>query len=213
MEDSVGYPEVLGELEPAHQAQLQTDYWQQLEHFMPARNQEGKVIDKMPLNMARAALILSVFPRAKFILMLRHPLDVVLSCFMQNFVPNEAMINFHSLSRTAQLYRQVFDHWHTIEQHYQPDVITIKYEDLLEDIDAQSQRLCRFLNIDFSPSMLAFHQHARARENLTTPSYSQVSQPLYQHARYRWQNYRSHLEQALARSGTDYDPLRLLAWY
>ena len=39
------------------------------------------VIDKLPLNILKLPLINQVFPNAKFILALRHPLDCVLSCY------------------------------------------------------------------------------------------------------------------------------------
>ena len=38
---------------------------------------------------------------------LRHPCDCVLSCFMQTFKPNEAMVNFLSLDQSAKLYAAV----------------------------------------------------------------------------------------------------------
>ena len=38
-----------------------------------------------PLNLFRAPLIHQLYPNAKFILALRHPMDTILSCWMQNF--------------------------------------------------------------------------------------------------------------------------------
>ena len=46
--------------------------------------EDSLVIDKFPLNLLRAPLISQAFPEAKFILALRHPLDCILSCWMQN---------------------------------------------------------------------------------------------------------------------------------
>ena len=42
------------------------------------------VIDKLPLNILEAPLIRQVFPSAKFILALRHPLDCILSVGCSN---------------------------------------------------------------------------------------------------------------------------------
>ena len=43
------------------------------------------LVDKNPLNMLRLPMIRRLFPNARIILALRHPCDVLLSCYMQNF--------------------------------------------------------------------------------------------------------------------------------
>ena len=45
-------------------------------------NQSTLFIDKLPLNIINTGEILRIFPNAKFILSLRHPMDCVLSCFI-----------------------------------------------------------------------------------------------------------------------------------
>ena len=55
----------------------------------------------MPLNIVHVGEIVKVFPKAKFILALRHPCDCVLSCFMQNFKLNDSMANFLSIEDDA----------------------------------------------------------------------------------------------------------------
>ena len=62
------------------------------------------VVDKLPLNILGAPLIHRLFPEAKLIFAERHPCDVVLSCFMQNFDLNDAMANFLDLGDAARLY-------------------------------------------------------------------------------------------------------------
>ena len=55
--------------------------------------QPGKIfIDKLPLNLLEAPLIHRLYPDAKFILVLRHPMDSILSCWMQNFKLNSANV-------------------------------------------------------------------------------------------------------------------------
>ena len=51
-------------------------------------------IDELPLNILKTPLIHKLYPGAKFILALRHPLDSILSCWMQNFRLNAAMAKF-----------------------------------------------------------------------------------------------------------------------
>ena len=54
-------------------------------------------IDKMPLNLIHVGEIVRIFPNAKFIFAIRNPYDVILSCFMQQFSPNNAMANLTNL--------------------------------------------------------------------------------------------------------------------
>ena len=70
------------------------------------KKEKGKkiTIDKMPLNIVHVGEILRFFPNAKFILALRHPYDCVLSCFMQPFLPNDAMSNFYNLKDASNFY-------------------------------------------------------------------------------------------------------------
>jgi hypothetical protein len=44
-----------------------------------------RVTDKAPMNFERVGLIHQVFPAARFIYCQRHPLDTILSCFIQDF--------------------------------------------------------------------------------------------------------------------------------
>ena len=61
-------------------------------------------IDKLPLNLIFIGEIYRFFPNAKFIFALRNPYDVILSCFMQQFAPNDAMMNFTNLDDTSKFY-------------------------------------------------------------------------------------------------------------
>jgi hypothetical protein len=44
-----------------------------------------QLIDKNPLNILRLPAIARLFPNARILLAIRHPYDVLLSCFMQHF--------------------------------------------------------------------------------------------------------------------------------
>ena len=62
------------------------------------------VLDKLPLNLLHAPLLSRILPEARFVLALRHPLDVVLSCFRINFTPSTAAWSFSELEETAHHY-------------------------------------------------------------------------------------------------------------
>ena len=92
------------------------------------------VVDKLPLNLAEVALISKIFPRSKFLLYCRHPLDAVLSCFMQNFKLNEAMSNMLELDDIVKLYDNVMDIFYSAVERYSLDIHMVKYEELIEDM-------------------------------------------------------------------------------
>lgn len=154
------------------------------------------LIDKMPLNTVQVALIQRIFPKAKFILAIRHPCDACFSCFMQNFALNEAMSTFFSLEKTAEAYAGVMSLWQEYLAALPIDYHRIRYEDLVADKAGETQRLLNFLGLEWNDNVLRHDEHARKR-NITTPSYHQVTQPIYQDAKYRWKRYEAYLQPIL----------------
>jgi hypothetical protein len=69
------------------------------------------VLDKHPMHLRHAPTIHRLFPESRFILALRHPCDVVLSCWLTNFRLNNAMASFLDLDDAAELYDAAFDQW------------------------------------------------------------------------------------------------------
>ena len=82
---------------------LKTIYFEELKKHTE-KGVKSIVIDKLPLNILHLPLINKIFPQAKFILVLRHPLDCILSCWMQNFKLNRAMANMCDLKRIVEFY-------------------------------------------------------------------------------------------------------------
>ena len=78
-------------------------------------------------------------------------------------------------------------HWHTI-----------RYEDLIGDIEAQTRPLLDFLGLAWSAEVLEHTRHAQQHRAIKTPSYHQVTQPIYQHAKYRWKRYERELLPVMA---------------
>ena len=77
---------------------------------------------------------------------------------------------------------------------YKLNVHNIKYEDLLEDIKGESTPLLKFLGLNWENQMKEYRSTALKRGRINTPSYSQVSQPIYKDAKYRWINYKNYLD-------------------
>ncbi|MDA7489920.1 sulfotransferase [Candidatus Pelagibacter ubique] len=167
---------------------MQKVYFEERELYL--ENKKAKtVIDKMPLNIIYIAEILRFFPNAKFIFALRNPYDSVLSCFMQQFELNPAMKNFTSLESSVILYDLVMKLWTIYKDAFSIKCHFIKYEDLVTDFEKTTKEIFKFLEIDWSDSTKNFHITAKKRLNISTPSYNQITSPLYTRSISRWKNY------------------------
>lgn len=155
------------------------------------------LIDKSPLFLTKAVLIQRLFPNARFILALRHPCDVLLSCFMSNFRLNNAMSNFLRLEDAADFYDLAFSHWERARELFPLRVHTIVYERLIEDVGAEVRPLFDFLELEWCDEVLDHQATAKKRGLITTASYAQVVEPIYKRAAGRWEGYRDHLDPIL----------------
>ncbi len=188
-----GYPHAMPGCDALDAQLLRETYWRAVDEHC-TRRPGALLVDKFPFYLTLAGLIHVAFPRAKFLFALRHPCDAVLSCFMQNFRLNEGMANFRTLADTAALYHRSMRLWQAFRDKLPLDVHTVRYESLVEDFDGQVRALCDFLGLPWEASLRQFSTRALDRGKINTPSYEQVSQPIYTKSRFRWERYRRHLE-------------------
>ena len=159
------------------------------------QDQGQVVIDKMPLNITKVPLIHRVFPNARYILALRHPMDSILSCWMQNFALNAAMGNMLQLPRIAEFYDYSMRIFDVATARYDLNVHRVRYEDLVLDLEGVARGAIDFLGLAWQDELLDYQSTAKARGRIHTPSYAQVVQPLYKSASDRWRAYEHHLMQ------------------
>lgn len=156
-----------------------------------------RLVDKNPLNMLWLPLIHRLFPQARIILALRHPCDVILSCHMQDFRSHTLALACSSLDRLARAYVQVMQRWVEETTLMQPATMILRYEDVVDDLPGQATRIAQFLGLDDASPMLGFHEHARGKTYIGTPSYTQVIEPVNRRALGRWHKYREWIEPVL----------------
>jgi tetratricopeptide (TPR) repeat protein len=192
-----GYPASVADFDAFDVDHLRGIYFRQASAH-GATDRSRLLVDKYPLHINQAGLLHRLFPEARFIFAIRHPCDVVLSCFMQAFELNPAMANFCSLSDTVALYVRTMELWESYRRNLDLDVHSVRYEDVVDDFDGELGRLCAFLDLSIEPEMHEFSRHALRRGRIDTPSYDQVSQPIYKRSCNRWQNYREHLQPFLS---------------
>lgn len=190
------YPYDLGALDDAQVEAMRQVYWSEIAKVI-ALAPGQQLVDKNPLNMLRLPMIMRLFPNAKIILALRHPCDVLLSCYMQNFRSPAFMVLCSSLERLAKSYVNAMRFWIHHQALLQPDLLILKYEETVADFPAQVQRIGGFLGIAQPEFLAGFSEHAARKGYISTPSYSQVVEPVNRRAVDRWHAYAPWLASAL----------------
>lgn len=190
------YPAALAELTETDADQLRAVYASMVRKVVPDLGAR-RLVDKNPLNMLCLPMIARLFPQAHIILCLRHPCDVLLSCYMQSFRSPAFMVLCSSLERLAHGYVRAFEHWFNHVEVFAPRVLEWRYESVVARFDEHVQRLGDFLDVDDTAPMARFAEHARSKSYISTPSYAQVTQGIHGRAVHRWHAYREMFEPAL----------------
>lgn len=192
----LGGLKALTSLDSAGLGEARDHYYREVEKIQTL--EAGRIlVDKSPMFLTKAALIARLFPNARIILALRHPCDVLLSCFMSNFRLNSAMANFLRLEDAAEFYDLVFQHWEKARSLLPLNVHTIVYERLVEDVESEVRPLFDWLGLDWHEAALDHRSTAKARGLITTASYAQVTEPIYKRSSGRWTRYREQLKPVL----------------
>lgn len=190
------YPDDLDRLTPADLQELRDTYWRCVAGVV--RLEPGdRLVDKNPLNVLRLPMIHRIFPHARIVLALRHPCDVILSNYMQSFRAPAFQILCSSLDRLARGYANAMGFWIRHAELFRPAIFESRYEDLLDDVAAQTRLIAAHLDLTDATALERFQEHARSKGFISTPSYSQVVEPLTRKAVGRWQRYREYLDPVL----------------
>ena len=157
----------------------------------------NRLVDKNPLTINLLPFVRRLFPDARIILALRHPCDVVLSCFMANFRLNEGMSSFIRLDTAAELYDLSFRYYEHVQSLMPMPAHVVMYEKIVADRETELRKLFDFLGLDWHDAVLDHQKTALERGRIKTASYAQVVEPIYTRSAGRWQKYRKHLEPIL----------------
>jgi len=172
---------------------VQKKYMEELRKFVKPSLEVSRFVDKLPLNILWIPHIQFFFPNAKFIIAIRHPMDCILSNWMQNFQLNPAMENMLTLENIVKYYDISMEIFFESDRLFGLDFCISKYEDLVNDFRSQTAVLMKFLKCDWEENLLDYQKTARDRELISTPSYSQVIKPIYNSSIGRWKNYEKYL--------------------
>jgi tetratricopeptide (TPR) repeat protein len=190
------YPDGLAAMTAEQLAEVRARYWQRVARKLRLAPGQ-RLVDKNPLNLLRLPLIQRLFPNAHVLVAVRHPCDVILSNFQQHFRAPEFALLCRSLPSIAAGYRKAFEFWYQQQALLAPHSREVRYEQLVADFEPQVRDIVSFLGLPWDDAVAAPGKRATEKKFVSTPSYSQVVQPVTTKAVDRWHNYRGHFDEVL----------------
>ncbi len=190
-----GFPEGLRALPPETLAGIGTAYRRCLgEQARRAGHPDPRVVsDKMPQNFRLVGLIAHCLPDAVILHTRRHPLDVCLSCYEQNFVGDHPYAyDLLEIARYYLAYERLMTFWH---RRLPGRIHDVDYGRLVADGEAGIRRLVGIAGLRWDDRCLDFHSVRRA---VATASDSQVRRPIYRSSVERWRRHEAALAPAKA---------------
>ncbi|MCC7152865.1 MAG: sulfotransferase [Rubrivivax sp.] len=150
--------------------------------------------DKLPVNYLVLGWIAKALPRAKFLHMVREPMDVCFSNLKQLFAPGNAH-SFDPLEMADHYvrYRALMAHWH---RAFPGRVLDIDYRMLVTDPQAAARQVLGFCGLPWDPGVVAIETRRGA---VATASMVQVREAIHTRFLGQWQRYATPLEPMRAR--------------
>ena len=179
------YPEILLSLSAPQLKMIGEQYIKDAEIF---RTNKPFFIDKMPNNFRHIGLIKLILPNAKIIDIRRNSMSACFSCYKQLFAEGqEFTYDFGDLAGYYNNYVELMEHWNQVLPN---QILSIKYEDLVNDFENSVNKILNYCNLDFEDECLSFYKNKRS---VRTPSSEQVRQPIYKQGLDYWKNYDAYL--------------------
>ena len=189
--------ETLGNASAEVIQKARTNYFRFSERFLGQPLAGRLLIDKNPSLTPLIPAITRIFPETRFLIALRDPRDVCLSCFMQHLPINPVSSSYLTIADTVNEYASVLGFWLAIKEKMAAPWLEVRYEDMVADLAAVARRTLEFLDMPWDERVLAFNEHARSKI-VRSPTYADVGKPIYKTSQGRWRNYQKYLEPHLA---------------
>jgi len=187
---SIDYPRELARLSRSALADMRARYWRRVAGKIQLKP-EARLVDKNPLNILRLPVIRRLFPNSPILMGVRHPCDVMLSCYMQLFRAPDFALLCNSPVSLAWGYRRTIDFWYAQNEILRPRSLEVRYEALVAKFEEEVRRIMQFLELPWDDRVLQPGQHAQQKGFISTPSYSQVIRPVSTKSVDRWRCYPS----------------------
>lgn len=144
--------------------------------------------EKLPQNFFNVGFIAKAIPHARFLHLVRDPMD---TCFsnLRTLFSGAALYSYDQaeLGRFFLLYQRMMAHWHSV---LPGQVLDISYDELVREPEVMAQRVSAHCGINFEPGMVEI---GRANGTVATPSATIARQGFRRDRGRAWQPYENHL--------------------
>jgi tetratricopeptide (TPR) repeat protein len=189
----MGVFQMLDSAPPSMLCQAREHYFQCAEMFLRQPIGNRLLMDKNPGINLLVPLMARFFPDSKYLVALRDPRDIVISCFMQALTLTPASSAYLTLDGTVKQYASVMEFWLEMMPRLGNQAIYVRYEEMIDDLPRVARTTLDFLGVGFEDNVLKFNEHA-SKKRVNSPTQADVRKPLYRTAVGRWKNYEKYLE-------------------
>ena len=124
--------------------------WDRVLHRELVRSDKALLVEKTPSNVFVVDRLKTAWPDARFLYLIRHPFSVARSW-------HEGKPEARPMERAVPYTRNFMEHVERARQKHPG--MTVRYEDLTADPEAQTQRICEYLGVPWEPGMLDYGQN------------------------------------------------------
>lgn len=146
------------------------------------------VTDKRLDNFLLIGLVKCLFPQARIVHTVRHPLDTGLSMFFQHIDHGAPYAcDLGDIGHYFREYRRLMAHWETL---FGGELLHFDYDRFVQAPREATAALLEYCGLTWDERCLQFHTAAAP---VRTASVWQVREPLFQRSSGRWQHYEQEL--------------------
>lgn len=152
-----------------------------------------RVTDKNLLLVYQMGFMLQVLPGARSIMLHRHPLDNLVSCYTTHLAAlgHSYTSDVRTFAQVWKLRRELQEFW---MENLDPQPLELHYEKLVAEQESETRRLLTYLDIPWNDRCLSFHESEHVARTI---SFDQVNQKMYTSSVERWRRYEKHLGPAM----------------
>lgn len=155
----------------------------------------GRVhLDKNPNHTSLLPGLFRLFPESRFIVALRDPRDVIVSCVMRSFRLTEFSAAMLSWRGACEMYAFEMGAWLRAREALPADsFVEVRYEDTVADLEREARRALATLGLEWRDDVRRYRELA-ARKVVNSPTQGEVRRAIYTTSIGRWKHYARQLD-------------------
>lgn len=186
--DLAGLPAALSRVTPHDLVRTGEHYLASLAQLAHGAHGAQVVTDKRLDNFLLIGLVKCLFPQARLVHTVRHPLDTCLSVFFQHIDHGAPYAcDLGDIGHYFREYRRLMAHWSAL---FGDELLDFDYDRFVQAPREATAALLEYCGLPWDESCLQFHTAAAP---VRTASVWQVREPLFKRSSGRWQHYAQEL--------------------